>query len=97
MSENKYIMYLRKSTKPDDRQALSIPAQERELQALTERLKLRLVGPPIKEAMTAKRPGRPLFQKMLEDIRKKRRPVFCVGTPTVWRATLLMVERSSGD
>ncbi len=59
-------MYIRKSSESEDRQALSIPAQERELRALAERKGYVVVGTPIAESMSAKRPGRPGFAQLLQ-------------------------------
>lgn len=61
-------MYLRKSSEAEDRQQLSIPAQERELRELAARQGLTVVGEPIAEAMSAKRPGRPGFAELLQRI-----------------------------
>ena len=58
-------MYIRKSSESEDRQALSIPAQERELRELAERRGYVVVGQPIAESMSAKRPGRPGFAELL--------------------------------
>ena len=62
-------MYLRKSSDSDERQQLSIPAQERELAELAVRNQLTVVGEPIRESQSAKRPGRPLFDQMIQDIK----------------------------
>jgi DNA invertase Pin-like site-specific DNA recombinase len=59
-------MYIRKSSESEDRQALSIPAQERELRALADRKGYVVVGAPIAESMSAKRPGRPGFAELLQ-------------------------------
>ena len=59
-------MYIRKSSESEDRQALSIPAQERELRELAERRGYVVVGQPIAESMSAKRPGRPGFAELLQ-------------------------------
>lgn len=64
------IMYLRKSSEREDRQALSTPAQKRELESLAVRRNLTIVGEPVEEAMSAKRPGRPGFADVLEAIRR---------------------------
>jgi len=63
--EKRYIMYLRKSTESDDRQQLSIPAQEDALQRLVADMNLVLHGDPIRESQSAKRPGRPGFDQMM--------------------------------
>lgn len=72
MKPLRYIAYLRKSSESEERQELSIPAQEREIRQLASRLDLTLVGEPLKESMSAKTPGRPLFSKMLEQIQKSK-------------------------
>ncbi len=59
------FMYLRRSQDTEDRQVLSIPAQERVLGELAERRGLRVVGDPYRESMTARKPGRPLFNDMM--------------------------------
>ena len=61
-------MYLRKSSESEDRQSASIPAQERELKELVSRRTLTVVGVPRTETMSAKRPGRPVFDGVLRDI-----------------------------
>lgn len=63
-------MYLRKSTESDDRQVLSIPAQERELRAAASRLGHTVLGDPVAEQMSAKRPGRPLFAEVVERVQR---------------------------
>lgn len=66
------VMYLRKSSEAEDRQQLSIPAQERELRELAARQGLLVVGEPIAEAMSAKRPGRPGFAELMQRITKRQ-------------------------
>ena len=65
-------MYLRKSSEAEDRQQLSIPAQERELRELAARQGLTVIGKPIAEAMSAKRPGRPGFAALMETLSKRK-------------------------
>jgi site-specific DNA recombinase len=59
-----YFLYIRKSTDEDDRQVLSLEAQETELRefALRERLD---ISATFRESQTAKEPGRPVFNDML--------------------------------
>ena len=63
-------MYVRKSTESDDRQVLSIPAQERELQLVAARHGLSIVGEPVREQQSAKTPGRPLFASVIARVRR---------------------------
>lgn len=69
MSQFRYFMYLRKSSESEDRQQASIPAQERELIEFARRRGFSFVGQPIAETMSAKRPGRPAFNRMLDALR----------------------------
>lgn len=66
----KVIMYLRKSTESEDRQVMSIPAQERELMLVLARQSLTLVGEPVREQQSAKHVGRPLFGDVVARIRR---------------------------
>jgi site-specific DNA recombinase len=53
---DKYFLYIRKSTDEDDRQVLSLDAQETELRELAEKEKLMIVD-IFRESQTAKEPG----------------------------------------
>lgn len=67
----KYALYLRKSTDDPGRQSTSIEDQLAACNALIDRLGLHIVGNPIREERSAKRPNnRPLFTKMLADIKR---------------------------
>jgi DNA invertase Pin-like site-specific DNA recombinase len=66
---DKYFLYIRKSTDEDDRQVLSLEAQETELLEFAEKEKLVIVD-IFRESQTAKEPGRAVFNKMLERIEK---------------------------
>lgn len=72
MKHTRLFMYLRKSSESEDRQSASIPAQQRELNQLVERLGLTIVGEPLVEEMSAKKPGRPVFDSMLRAIENKK-------------------------
>jgi len=61
---SKYYLYARKSTDDEDRQILSIEAQIAELREFAKKENLEIIDELI-EAMTAKQPGRPIFNKML--------------------------------
>jgi site-specific DNA recombinase len=55
-----YFLYIRKSTDEDDRQVLSLEAQEVELNEFATREHLHIVE-TFRESQTAKEPGRPVF------------------------------------
>ena len=63
----KFFLYVRKSTDETNRQIMSLDSQERELRDLARRERIHLVE-IIAESRTAKAPGRPLFNRMLERI-----------------------------
>ena len=63
----KYFLYARKSTDEDDRQVLSIESQITELREFGAKEQLEIVDEFI-ESKTAKIPGRPVFNKMMEKI-----------------------------
>jgi site-specific DNA recombinase len=68
----KYIAYSRKSSESDERQAMSIESQIKEMQALAGREKLK-IGEIGQESHSAKISGtRPVFNKLLEDIREEK-------------------------
>ena len=64
---NKYFLYARKSTDVEDKQILSIEAQITELRAYAKQEKLEIIEELI-EKQSAKIPGRPIFNEMLEKI-----------------------------
>lgn len=61
----KFVIYARKSTESEDRQVLSIDSQIKELREVAARMDL---GDPtvMRESMSAKAPGRPVFNKLME-------------------------------
>ena len=61
----KFFLYIRKSTDEDDRQVLSLESQEFELNELARREHL-IVVETFRESQTAKCPGRPIFNQMLD-------------------------------
>ncbi|HEY0964237.1 MAG TPA: recombinase family protein [Candidatus Paceibacterota bacterium] len=65
----KVILYARKSTDTEDKQVMSLDAQENELRKIAEREHLEIVT-VYRESMSAKAPGRPLFAEMLKLITK---------------------------
>ncbi|HEX3357314.1 MAG TPA: recombinase family protein [Tepidisphaeraceae bacterium] len=68
-NETKFFLYARKSTDDTSRQVRSIDDQIAELQELAEREHLEIVEIFI-EKQTAKKPGRPIFNAMLDRIEK---------------------------
>ncbi len=66
-----YILYCRKSSEAEDRQVLSIDSQENGLSHLAERDGFKFLK-VFKESMSAKAPGRPVFEEMLSFIEKKK-------------------------
>ncbi len=68
----KYVLYARKSTEQDEKQALSIESQVKEMLAIAERENLDVVDIR-REAHSAKDSGqRPVFKEILEDIQRGR-------------------------
>ena len=63
----KYIIYCRKSTDTEDKQLLSLDAQERELLEIANKNNLEVVK-VLKESMSAKNTGRPIFGEMMKMI-----------------------------
>ena len=65
----KYCLYARKSTESDERQAMSIGSQIKEMTTLAEREGLSIVGVK-QESFSAKQSGyRPVFNEMLHGLR----------------------------
>lgn len=65
----RYFIYCRKSSEDEDRQILSIDAQISELKAIAEGSGLRIVA-TFTESMSAKGPGRPVFDEMIRRIER---------------------------
>ena len=65
--KTKFFLYVRKSTDEENRQLTSLDAQMRELRDFARREGI-LIYETIEESRTAKRPGRPLFDRMLDRI-----------------------------
>lgn len=69
----RYVLYARKSTEDENRQVRSIDDQIKDCLKLAKELGLHIVGEPIKETKSAKKPGqRPKFNQMLKDIETKK-------------------------
>lgn len=73
----KYIIYARKSTESEDRQALSINSQIEEMRQLAEKENLKVVK-IFQESKSAKLPGREIFGEMIEFIKSgKAEAILC--------------------
>jgi site-specific DNA recombinase len=68
----RYYLYARKSTESDEKQALSIESQVKEMLAIAERDGLDIIDIR-RESHSAKESGqRPVFKELLEDVRRSR-------------------------
>ena len=86
----KYCLYARKSTEQDEKQALSIASQTKEMLTIAEKENLDIIDIR-REAHSAKDSGqRPVFKEILEDIRNKR-----FNGILVWHPDRL--SRNAGD
>lgn len=86
----KYLLYARKSTESDEKQALSIDSQVKEMLSIAEREQLDIVEIR-RESHSAKDSGqRPVFKEILEDIRRER-----FNGIIVWHPDRL--SRNAGD
>ena len=68
-SKIKYILYARKSSESEDRQVASIESQITELTDFAKREKLEIIE-ILSESQSAKAPGRPVFNKVIDRIHK---------------------------
>ncbi len=85
-----YCLYARKSTEQDEKQALSIESQVKEMRAIAEREGLEITDIR-REAHSAKDSGeRPVFKEILEDIKRER-----FNGILVWHPDRL--SRNAGD
>ncbi|MCP4481332.1 MAG: recombinase family protein [bacterium] len=73
----KYFLYVRKSSEAEDKQVASIPAQIAELKDLAKKQNLDIIQ-ILEEEKSARKPGRPVFNKMLEMIHEgKAEGIIC--------------------
>jgi len=65
----RYRLYARKSTDTEDRQVQSLEDQVKVMQGVAKREGVRLIGEPLRESKSAKRPdARPVFGELLQEI-----------------------------
>ena len=73
----KYFLYARKSSESEDKQVASVPAQIKELKDLAKQRNLNVLD-VLTEEKSAKAPGRPVFNQMMEDIHQgKAQGIIC--------------------
>jgi site-specific DNA recombinase len=90
MVQVKYCLYARKSTEQDERQALSIEAQVKEMLVIAEREGLEVIDIR-REAHSAKDSGqRPVYKEILEDVRRGRFNAILTWAPD-------RLSRNAGD
>lgn len=86
----RYVLYARKSTEQDERQALSIDSQVNEMMQMAEKEGLEIVEVR-REAHSAKESGqRPVYREILEDVRREK-----FNGIIVWHPDRL--SRNAGD
>ena len=65
----RYRLYARKSTDTEDKQVQSLDDQIKVMQSTAKREGARLIGEPLRESKSAKRPdARPIFEEMLNEV-----------------------------
>jgi site-specific DNA recombinase len=72
--ETKYFLYARKSTEDEERQVMSIEAQLAELAEFAKRENIEIAETFI-ESKSAKKPGREIFNDMIQKIYVSKEPV----------------------
>lgn len=65
-SITRYVIYCRKSSESDERQIQSLSDQINTLLPFVQQKGLAVVGEPLQESKSAKSPGRPLFNQMVD-------------------------------
>src|SRR3989338_10788182 len=86
----RYCLYARKSTEAEDKQALSIESQVKEMQVLAEREHLHVVEIK-RESHSSKEVGqRPVYNQMLEELRSQKFNAILTWAPD-------RLSRNAGD
>lgn len=76
--KTKYFLYARKSTEDEERQVMSIEAQLFELTEYARREKIE-INEKFIESKSAKKPGREIFNQMIEKIHQSKEPVAIIA------------------
>lgn len=74
MKPTKYFLYVRKSSEEEERQVKFIEAQLIELDEYAQKLNIKITK-TFAESQSAKRPGRKVFNEMLEKVYSSKEPV----------------------
>src|SRR4030042_4188691 len=72
--KTKFFLYARKSTEDEERQVMSIEAQLAELAEYAKRENIEIIEKFV-ESKSAKKPGREIFNQMIESIKESDEPV----------------------
>ena len=72
--KTKFFLYARKSTEDEEKQVMSIEAQLTELEEFAKREKIEIAEKFI-ESKSAKKPGREIFNKMMEKVHDSKEPI----------------------
>ncbi|KKQ37634.1 MAG: Recombinase [Candidatus Roizmanbacteria bacterium GW2011_GWA2_37_7] len=65
---NRYVVYCRKSSESDERQIQSLPDQIHMLVSFVTSKGLQIIGEPLQESKSAKIPGRPVFNQLVQKV-----------------------------
>ena len=65
------FLYCRKSSEGEDKQIMSVDSQIKNLKSFASKNKLVIIGEPMTESMSAKEPGRPVFNLLLNRLNNK--------------------------
>lgn len=90
MEKSKYVLYARKSTESDERQALSIDSQVKEMLQIAERENLDVVEIKRESKSAKDSDNRPVFKEVLQDIRQDKFNAILTWAPD-------RLSRNAGD